>query len=354
MHPDLKAFLISRSLEGIVTTDLAGNIIDCNETVFQILGCPEGSLKDAHISAIFPAPSASHLLPNLMHLARETTGFDGEIMLQAAGGEQVMVRLVAQAWPDKEPNRLLFRFLDWREIHEIVRQLRESNQMAVLGDLTRSLSHELLNPIAVIGTYTRRLLDPGNLGTDREEWARQVMSSVDRLEDMIETVQAYLDLPSPRFVEGSLDEILDRSLEKIRARAEENGVRIKRDGKKRLPGGFVDPKLLETAFTAVLVNALERMPDGGDLVLIRDISDGQGAFLIQDTGPFLGIKQIEEDLSPVHLIGGEQFHLNLAIARRIIDEHGGRFSLESSGSEGLTVRIVIPTDRRTVARNREL
>jgi signal transduction histidine kinase len=275
-------------------------------------------------------------------------------MLQAADSEQVMVRLQVQTWPENEPRRLLFRFLDWREIHEIVRQLRESSQMAVLGNLIRSLSHEILNPIAVIGTYTRRLLDPGYRDADKDEWARQVLSSVDRLEHMIETVQAYLDLPSPRFVKGSLDEILDRSVEKIRAEAEGNGVRITCDREEKLPVGFLDPQLLETALTATLINALERMPDGGDLVVVREIADGRGTIRIQDTGPFLDVKQIEEDLSPVHVIGGEQFHLNLAIARRIVDDHGGRFNLESSGSKGLTVRIVLPTDRRTVARNRAL
>ncbi|MDF1536117.1 MAG: PAS domain S-box protein [bacterium] len=353
MDSKLKEHLLSRSLEGIVTTDLAGNIIDCNETALQILGYTGKFLTGEHVSALFPAASASHLLPNLMHLARDAAGFDGEIMLQGADGKQIIVRLFVQAWPENGPREILFRFLDWSETHEIVRQLRESNQMAVLGNLTRSLSHEILNPIAVIGGYTRRFMGSGEKDGNRAEWTQRVMSSVERLEGMIKTLQAYLDLPSPRFTESSPDKILDRSVKNIRTEAEGKGVRIAGEGK-GLPDGFLDPRLLETAFTATLVNALERMPDGGVLAVTRKVDEGQGTVLITDTGPSLDLKQIEEDLSPVHVLGGERLHLNLAIARRIVDDHGGQLSLESSRSQGLTVRITLPADRRTIARHRGL
>jgi PAS domain S-box-containing protein len=352
LDPELKAYLLAHSLEGIVTTDLTGTVLDSNETALELLGYGKDSLTGEHISALFPPASTSHLLPNLMQMARETAGFDGEIMLQASNGEQIMVRLLIQTWPSDEPEAILFRFLDRRETHEIVRQLKESSQMAVLGNLTRSFSHEILNPIAVIGTFTRRILDPGSMNKDQEEWGRQVISSVERLEDIAETVQTYLELPSPRFSEGSLDDTLDRSLENVRYEAEDKGVRTFGEGDKGLPTGFLDSQLLETAFTAILVNALERMPDGGDLVVTRRKRQNHGSVSIRDSGPVLDVKQIEEDLSPIHVIGGEQFHLNLAIARRIVDDHGGSFWLESSDPQGLTVHITLPTDRRTVERNR--
>jgi len=352
MDSKLKDHLLSRSLEGIVTTDLTGTVLYSNETALELLGYGTSFLIGEHISALFPPASSSHLLPNLMQMARETAGFDSEIMLQSINGEQIMVRLLIQTWPSDEPETIVFRFLDRRETHEIVRQLKESSQMAILGDLTRSFSHEMLNPIAVIGTYIRRILDPGNRDKDQEEWSRQVISSVERLEDIAETVQTYLDLPSPRFAEGSLDDTLDRSLENVRYEAEEKGVRTVGESDKGLPAGFLDSQLLETAFTAVLVNALERMPDGGDLVVTRETRQAHGSISIRDSGPSMDVKQIEEDLSPMHVIGGEQFHLNLAIARRIVDDHGGSFRLDSSDGQGLTVHITLPVDRRTVERNR--
>jgi nitrogen fixation/metabolism regulation signal transduction histidine kinase len=63
---------------------------------------------------------------------------------------------------------------------------------------------------------------------------------------------------------------------------------------------------------------------------------------------------MEEDLSPIHVIGADRTHLNLAIAKRIVDEHGGRFNIGKSPSEGLKVKMRLPIDRRALAREREM
>lgn len=151
MESDLKKYLLSRSLEGIVVTDMEGNILHCNETACEILDYKQQDLEGQFVGFIFPFQSVSHLLPNLLHLARTGGGFDGEIILQDSFGDSLIVRMIAQAWPDSNAHRLILRFLDWRETHRIITQLREASQMASLGALTRSLSHEILNPVSVIG-----------------------------------------------------------------------------------------------------------------------------------------------------------------------------------------------------------
>ena len=67
---------------------------------------------------------------------------------------------------------------------------------------------------------------------------------------------------------------------------------------------------------------------------------------VEDSGPTLDTRQMEEDLSPVHVIGAHRTHLNLAIAKRIVDEHGGRFDIGRSHYDGLKVKIRLPVDRR--------
>jgi len=354
MDTALKDFLLSHSLEGIVVTDMEGSILQCNETAHRMLSYQDTDLIGQFVGLIFLPQSVSHLLPNLLHLARERGGFDGDIILQDSIGDSVMVRLKAQAWPEADPYRLLLRFLDWRETHKIMTQLRESSQMASLGTLTRSLSHEILNPVSVIGGYTRRLLDSMQPDSREEEWARQVMTGVEKLESMIETIKTYLHLPSPSFKKGSLDVPLDNSLNGIRENAEKLGIRITWEKDKKTPQIFLDPDLLEKALSAVLLNAMDRMPSGGELILGLSCDEGHCQINIEDSGPTLDVWQVEEDLSPIHVIGVHRTHLNLAIAKRIVDEHGGRFDIGTSPSEGLKVKIRLPTDRRALAREREM
>jgi len=354
MDTELNNFLVNHSLEGIVVTDMEGNILQCNETTHRMLGYLDTDLIGQFVGFIFPAQSVSHLLPNLLHLAKAGGGFDGEIILQDFLGDSVMVRMIAQAWPEENPSRLLLRFLDWRDIHQIMTQLRESSQMASLGTLTRSLSHEILNPISIIGGHMRRLLDSLQPDSREEEWARQVMAGVEKLESMIETITTFLHLPAPSFKKGSLVDPLKNSLDGVRDEAEKTGVRITREKTLKTPDIFMDPDLLEKAFSAVLLNAVDRMPRGGALALGLSYDEGHCLVTVEDSGPTLDALQMEEDLSPIHVIGADRTHLNLAIAKRIVDEHGGRFNIGKSPSEGLKVKMRLPIDRRALAREREM
>ena len=101
MDIDLKDFLVSNSLEGIVVADMEGNILQCNETAHRMLGYQIPDLEGQFIGFIFPPQSVSHLLLNLLHLAREMGGFEGDIILQDSIGDSVIVRMTAQAWPEK-------------------------------------------------------------------------------------------------------------------------------------------------------------------------------------------------------------------------------------------------------------
>lgn len=354
MDTDLKEFLLSHSLEGIVITDMVGNILDCNETAHRLLGYRDPDLEGQFIGFIFPPQSISHLLPNLLHLASAAGGFNGDIILQDSTGDDIMVRMSAQGWPGANPSRLLLRFLDWRETHQLMTQFRESSQMASLGTLIRSLSHEILNPVSIIGGYTKRLLDSLRPDSEEEEWARQVKTGVDKLESMVETIETFLHLPAPTFKKGSLDDLLKHSLDGIRDDAEELGIRITAEKGRKTPQFFMDPDLLVKAFSAVLINAMDRMPRGGDLTLGLSSNEGYCQVVVEDSGPTLDARQMEEDLSPVHVIGAHRTHLNLAIAKRIVDEHGGRFDIGTSTSEGLKVKIRLPIERRALAREREM
>ena len=354
MDTDLKEYLLSHSLEGIIVADMEGNILQCNDTAHRMLGYQVSDLEGQFIGFIFPPQSVSHLLLNLLHLARESGGFEGDIILQDSIGDSVMVRMTAQAWPGDNPSRLLLRFLDWRENHQVMTQMRESSQMASLGTLTRSLSHEILNPVSVIGGYTRRLLDSLQPDSREEEWARQVMGEAEKLESMIETIRNFLHLPAPSFEKYPLDDLLKNSLDGIRENAEKIGIRIIIEKSRKPPNIFMDPDLLKKALSAILLNAVSRMPSGGELTLGLSYNDDYWQISIEDTGPTSDACQMEEDLSPIHLFGAHPTHLNLAIAKRIVDEHGGRFQLGKSRSEGLKVKVRLPIDRRALAREREM
>jgi len=354
MDNDLKNHLVNNALEGIIVTDLEGSILECNSTACHLLGFNETDLRYEHIGILFPPSSCSHLLPNLIHIAVNEGGFKGEIILQSAENEAVMAQVHVKGYPVGSPVYVLYRFLDWREIHEIIRQLRESNQMAVLGSLTRSMAHEILNPLSVIGAYARKLVHSSSGQSEEEEWARHVTSGIDKLEAMIDSVQKYLNLPEACFIQASPGKILDKAVKSSRSQFRDHGIRVITEISEKMPDIYLDPGLLEMAVNAALRNSIQRMPRGGDLMATGSHREASISIVIEDSGPALDKHRLEEDLSPIHVIGSDQNHLNLAIARRIVDEHSGSFSLGPSELGGIKVKLTLPRDRRAIVRNRLL
>lgn len=352
MMENLFDHLLDHALEGIIVTDLEGTIILANHTVFKILGHNPDKLPGCFIGNLFPPTSTLHLLPNLIKLAAEPGGFDGEVMLSSSADQSVLVRLQAGPFPEKSPDRLLFRFLDWREVKDLMRELKDTSQLAILGNLLRSMAHEIRNPITSIGGYSRKLSGSLDPETPEREWADHIERNVETLESLIKTVQNFVQLPSPNFEKGSLEGVLERIIEDTAPLLESRRIRLDRKWSKTRLDLYLDPDLLEKALRAVIINGVERMPDGGSLT-VSGRTDGKFCRLtIDDTGPSLDPHEMEEDLSPVHVLRLFQTDLNLAIANRIVDEHDGHFSLSSNDPEGLRVAISLPLDRRHLPRAR--
>lgn len=353
MDTGLLHHLLSQSLEGVVVTNAAGTVLLANATAEEMLGFGPGGLLDEFIGVIFPMSSTVHLLPNIMKLALEEGGFDSEITLMTLEDEPVPVRLMAGSYHGDGPPLLVFRFLDWREVNEIVRQTRDAGQSAVLDNLSRSMAHEILNPVSVIGVYVRKLMGSLPEGSKQEEWARQVVANVETLEALVGTVSNFIHLPAPKFSKGSLQKVLETSLDRALAQVEAAGLEVHHEGTETLPEIYMDTALLEKALTAVVVNAARRMPEGGVLTVSRGVDDDTGRIRVTDTGPGLSRREMEEDLSPVRVVKIHHSNLNLAIARKIVDEHGGQLNLSSREPVGLTVEMLLPVDRRGLARRRE-
>ena len=353
MDQRLLDHLIDNAIEGIIVTDLEGTIGYVNETALRLLMVPGEDLRGNFIGIVLPPASVTHLLPNLLKLALDGVGFDGEILLEPAANNPILVRLFMEAFPADQPQSVLFRFIDWREVKELVRDLRNTSQLAILGDLTRSMAHEILNPIAAIGGFSRKLTGAIPEGTSERDWLDQVLINVEILESLIRTVERFISLPSPKFEKGNLGRVLELALDEVSPDLDLNGIAVQRTGL-AVDDSFFDSGLIQIALKAALINALGRMPDGGSLMISGNIDTSSCRLDIEDTGPALDQDQMEDDLSPIHVLRSFRTDLNLAIARKIIDEHGGMLGLSSAEQGGMRVSISIPLDRRQVPRTRTI
>lgn len=235
---------------------------------------------------------------------------------------------------------LRLRTLENRFAAELERQKREAIYHFAYG-----LSHELNNPLANI-VARAELLASGETQPHRRSWLATISSSALRGAEMLRDLMLLARPPRLQLAVLSLDQLLSDLLPQARAWSEPRQVELKLEFLAR-PQARFDSTALTEAVWAVLRNAIEAMPDGGQ-VTIKLVAESDapalGCIEIADQGEGMSAIAVAHSFDPYYSgrEAGRGLGLGLAKAQRIIKLHGGHLHLQNRAGGGCLARIVIP------------
>jgi|SRR5208282_2479379 two-component system, NtrC family, sensor kinase len=227
-------------------------------------------------------------------------------------------------------------------------------KMASIGKMAAVVAHEVNNPLFGILTYAKLIRKWVGLGQTDHEKREEAMQCLDliasesrRCGDLIKNLLS-LSRTSPMNVQSTdLRGVIDRCLMLARPQLEQGGIELQLKIAEDLPRVPCDPAQIEQVLIALIMNAIDAMPRGGNLwieswlnraateieIQVRD--DGSGIapdVLPHIFEPFLTTKE-----------SGHGVGLGLAIARGIVDRHSGRIEVESELGRGTTFTVTLPT-----------
>jgi two-component system NtrC family sensor kinase len=241
------------------------------------------------------------------------------------------------------------------ELGRAQRQLVQMEKMASLGKLAAMVAHELNNPIAGILTYAklveRGLRDPDPPAERREEISRYlgvIQKESSRCGDVVRNMLLFARRTTARSAPEHVNPIVARSLMLVGHAMRMAGIRAESrplDGDDRI---VCDADHLEQALVALLVNAVEAMPDGGTLSVRAGHATADGApavrIEVSDTGVGIAPEILPHIYEPFFTTkeATSGVGLGLAVVYGIVEEHRGRIEVESEPNKGTTFRIVLP------------
>ena len=234
-------------------------------------------------------------------------------------------------------------------LREAQAEVRRSERLAALGQLTAGLAHELRNPLGTMKTSAellQRQVPEGN--PIAVEMAGYIVEEVDRTNSLI---TRFLDFARPqhmRMEKGDLAELLDRTVAQFER--DKSGraasVSIMKNYSPDIPPVEFDAQLLERALLNLVVNAAQASPPEGVVtVKSRRVETSAGPAVeiaIIDRGSGIDPKHLESIFNPFFTTKPEGVGLGLAIVSKIVDEHGGRVTVESTPGEGSVFRVYLP------------
>ncbi len=231
---------------------------------------------------------------------------------------------------------------------ELRRRARVTERLAELGTLTGGLAHEIKNPLSTVQLNLQLLAE--DVSPDNPAYSRianrlkTVQKETSRLRDILEDFLRFagkieLD-PKPADLKLLLEELVDFFTPQ--AAVQKARLRLKTpDGPLIAP---IDAKLIQQAILNLLINALQAMPDGGELILGLAQRDGSAIIDVIDTGKGIPPEAIEKIFQAYYTSKKGGTGLGLAMARRIVQEHGGMLTVTSAVGKGsdFTIRLPLP------------
>jgi signal transduction histidine kinase len=230
------------------------------------------------------------------------------------------------------------------QIREAMEAVRRSDRLAALGQLSAGLAHELRNPMGTIRASAEML--SGNLSAENEvarEVAGFIASEVDRANSLITRFLQFARPLELRPETADLTQTLDRAV--AMAEREAPGIAIYRNYAPEIGQFPFDAELLERVFYNLVLNAAQATQPGGAVTVKTRALEGFAEVSVIDRGSGIDPKHLETIFNPFFTTKPTGVGLGLAIVSKIVDEHGGKITVESEPGKGSIFRVLLPLER---------
>ncbi len=256
------------------------------------------------------------------------------------------------AWANTLENRVEQKTQELQRAHT---SLLASEKMAALGKLAATVAHEVNNPLSGILIYARlalKGLEKSNLDpaakAEMIEELRIVERESRRCGEIMRNLLTFAH-QSPSHCEPSdVNTLLERALILVRHQLELQGIELEKNLAEGIPSVCCDPGQIQQAILVLLVNAAEAMPHGGKLK-VRTEHDAQHENVqvhVSDNGVGIPADVLPHIFDPFFTTKEDQQRagLGLAVARSIVEQHGGEIAARSSQKEGTEFSVTLPRE----------
>lgn len=230
----------------------------------------------------------------------------------------------------------------------------QAERVAAWRELARRLAHELKNPLFPLQVTVENLLRAKEKSPEMfEEVFREststLLAEINNLKAIIGRFSEFSKMPQPQRRPTQVNDVVQSVLRVFQAQLQANNRIAVRTEFGELPQISADPDLLHRALSNLVLNAIDAMPQGGELT-IRTVALGaeeaeaadRVAIAVTDTGSGLTPEECARLFTPYYTTKQHGTGLGLAIVQSVVSDHGGKISVESTKEKGTTFRIELP------------
>ena len=240
-----------------------------------------------------------------------------------------------------------------RELKQAHQRMLHVEKMATIGKMAAVVAHEINNPLSGILTYSKLVKRwIGNHAADvprKDEMQGSldlIASESKRCGELVKNLLSFSRVSPMNLAWCDLNQVIDRCLRLVQHKMDMAGIQLNLELAADLPPAHCDPAQIEQVVLAMVINAIDAMPQEGNLwISTRVTADSTMELIIRDDGIGIPAEHLPHIFEPFYTTkeaGGSG--LGLAISQNIVERHGGQIEVNSVVGQGTTFKIVLPVD----------
>ncbi len=228
----------------------------------------------------------------------------------------------------------------YRKLKTNEERMMKAERLAISGEMTSSVLHEIKNPLVSIGGFARSLWNSNDLSEKDREKVEVIMKESLRLEKYMKSLQTSVS--EVRLEEGDVNEIIADTIQLVKSDIQERKINLRRNLDPNISKCGFDEVKIHQVMLNIIQNSIEAVDQGGN-ISIRTWQDKDKVYVeFSDDGEGIHSDRMSRIFSPFYTTKDKGSGLGLAFAHRIIKDHGGNITVTSSRGKGATFLVSLP------------
>ena len=225
-------------------------------------------------------------------------------------------------------------------------EITQTERLKTMSTLSSGIAHEIKNPLTAIQTFAEYLPQKLNDKTFLLNFSKIVGHEVSRINDLVHQLLDYGKPAPPSLKKTNIHKMLSDVIDILNNKYIEQKIEVLKNFQSNDTWLDIDPNQLRQSILNILLNALEAMPQGGQLWIETDQSFNKFFIRIRDSGHGISRDDLSRVFDPFFSRKDQGTGLGLSVTKSIIENHKGRIHIKSEVGVGTQVILELPLDRK--------
>ncbi len=221
-------------------------------------------------------------------------------------------------------------------------QAERNKRLAAVGEMSARIAHELRNPLGSIELFASLLKKGLTAEPEKQSWADHIHTAVSAMDYALTNMLFFTGKSTPHFVKTDLKRVIEEASLFATHLLQQKEVHFTQMLDALTEPIVCDEDLLRQIFVNLILNAIDAMKNGGNLLIVAKVSEAQVQILVQDTGCGIPEDQVSKIFDPFFSTKNKGTGLGLAIVYSAVVAHQGTIGVKSKIGTGTVFTVTLP------------